>query len=152
MREELSILRAHLASHGMRLTDQRLQIAQAFLEAEGHMTVEDVYRLPRVRRANVGLATVYRTLKLLTDCGLAQARRFRDGSIRYEHEYGHEHHDHLVCIRCHKVMEFENPTIEALQREVFDKNDFVVDSHRLDLFGICSECRKRASRRHKGRA
>jgi Fur family ferric uptake transcriptional regulator len=141
--EELSILRAHLAENGMRLTEQRLRIVRAFLATEGHMTVEDVYRLPRLRNANVGLATVYRTLKLLTKCGLAQARRFRDGSVRYEHHYGHEHHDHLVCIQCHRVTEFENPTIEALQREVFEKNDFVVDSHRLDLFGICSDCRKR---------
>jgi Fur family ferric uptake transcriptional regulator len=89
----------------------------------------------------VGLATIYRTLSLLTKSGLAAELDFGDGQKRYEHKYMHSHHDHMICTECGKIIEFNHPLIEQFQEEVATRNGFTITSHKLDIFGICNECR-----------
>jgi Fur family ferric uptake transcriptional regulator len=105
--------------------------------------VEDV--VARVRRddPHVSVATVYRTMKLLADCGLAIPRQFGgDGQTRYEAAAGRAHHDHLICTRCGEIVEFANERIEHLQELVARRHGFEVESHRLELYGRCASCRR----------
>ena len=110
----------YVRKHGLKSTQQRDVIVDLFIRSKGHMSIEDL--LSRVRRKNpkVGYATVYRTLKLLTDCGIAAARQFGDGQTRFEVMDEAGHHDHLICVECGLILEFEKET--AVQRAVFDKD------------------------------
>ena len=92
----------YLAANGLSMTPQRKVIVETFLETEGHFSAEELLGFVQLKLPEVGLATVYRTLKLLVDSGLADSLDFGCGVALYEHSYGHEHHDHLICIRCDK--------------------------------------------------
>jgi Fur family ferric uptake transcriptional regulator len=135
------MLRTYLHRKGLKFTQQREEIAGTFLRAEKHLSAEELYRRIRRRHPEVGLSTVYRTLKLLVDAGLASRRDFGDGITRYEPRSGEGHHDHLICVRCGAIIEFENRKIEALQKEVAALNEFTVTRHRLEIYGYCSKCR-----------
>ena len=128
----------------MKASRQREVIADVFFSAGGHLKVEDL--LARVREVDerIGQATVYRTMKLLTRCGLAQPRQFGDGHTRYEPAFAHDHHDHLICTRCSRIVEFVDPRIEKLQDAVADEHGFVVTSHKMELYGLCPECKQEA--------
>jgi Fur family ferric uptake transcriptional regulator len=130
----------YLEGKGLRLTPQRSLILDVFLGREGHMTPEDLYMLVKRRDRSIGQATVYRTLKLLTESGMAREVDFGDGVLRYEHEFGHSHHDHLICLRCKKSIEVLDPAIEALQERLAERHGFLIKGHRMDMFGICREC------------
>ena len=109
----------------------------------GHVSVEEL--VARVRRIDprISVATVYRTMKLLADCGLAIPRQFGgDGQTRYESAAGRPHHDHLICTTCGEIVEFANERIESLQALVARRHGFEVESHRLELYGRCAACRR----------
>lgn len=142
MRPEMRILRQHLAENGLKLTRQRLSIAERFLDSEGHLSAEDLYHALAGDGHRVGLATVYRTLKMLVDAGLAQVRHFPDGTARYENVYGEPAHDHLICVECGRIIEIENPLIQQLYQRAFDAQGFVASGHRLVITGICSDCQR----------
>ena len=131
-------LESYLQEQGLRLTRQRLTIAEAFFEAEGHPDVEKLTAAIRQRDKRIGQATVYRTVKLLVESGLAQMSRFGGETARYE-AHG-EHHDHLVCTHCDKIIEFRNDTIERLQEWVARLHGFQIEDHRLELYGRCRDC------------
>ncbi len=138
------ILRAYLLKHGMKASRQREVIADVFFAAGGHLRVDEL--LTRVHRidAKVSQATVYRTMKLLTDCGLAAARNFLDGQTRYERSDAQgEHHDHLICLGCGTIVEFVDERIEELQDRVARRHGFVVSHHKMELYGHCQACRAR---------
>jgi Fur family ferric uptake transcriptional regulator len=139
-------LSAFLAGQGLRSTNQRGVILSVFVEAGRHMSVEELYARVKKEHPGVGYATVYRTLKLLASAGLAEERRFDDGFTRFEYQGRNDHHDHLICTRCGTVIEFENERIEALQQDVARKNDFIVQNHKLELYGLCTGCRQKKSK------
>ena len=133
----------YIAERGLKHSRQRDRIAETFLAMGGHVSVEDV--VARVRREDprVSVATVYRTMKLLADCGLAIPRQFGgDGQTRYESAAGRPHHDHLICTSCGDIVEFANERIEHLQESVARNHGFEGESHRLELFGGCGRCRR----------
>ncbi len=136
-------LSEYLAIQGLRSTSQRDAILKAFIEAGQHLSADEMYA--RVRRAHpkIGYATIYRTLKLLAEAGLAEERRFADGYTRFEYKAPNAHHDHLICTRCGNIIEFENESIEALQQEVASKKGFKVQNHKLELYGLCAVCQRR---------
>lgn len=135
---------AELAARGLRQTNPRRVIARVFFEAaaDEHLGLDEILARARKRDRHIGYATVYRTMKLLTELGLAHERRFGDGFSRYELAAGAAHHDHLICVRCAAIVEFEEPEIEALQERVAQKNDYRVTSHRHEIYGICASCRR----------
>jgi Fur family ferric uptake transcriptional regulator len=137
---ERRALARYLEDHQLKQTKQRDAILEVFLDAAGHVTSEDLFQKVRDVHPNIGYTTVYRTLKLLCDAGLAIERRFEDGVTRYEIE--HEHHDHLVCTKCGKIVEFECQMIETAQNEIADRYGFQVLRHRHELYGHCASCRK----------
>jgi Fur family ferric uptake transcriptional regulator len=136
---ERQALARYLESHQLKHTRQREAILDAFLDAEEHLTSEELFQRVREDHPNIGYTTVYRTMKLLCDAGLAIERHFEDGVTRYEIE--HEHHDHLVCTKCGKIIEFECSMIEKAQNQIADHYGFRVLRHRHELYGHCSSCR-----------
>jgi Fur family ferric uptake transcriptional regulator len=124
--------------NGLKATQQRDAIVDQFLKSSGHMSIDDLLSRVRKRNPRVGYATVYRTMKLLTDCGLAAARQFGDGQTRFEVMGDHAHHDHLICVQCGLILEFENDTIEQLQDEMASRlGGFKLVRHKLELYGLC---------------
>ncbi len=135
-------LTEYLTGQGLRSTSQRDAILRVFVNAGRHVSAEELYAQVRKVHPGIGYATVYRTLKLLAGAGIAEERRFEDGFTRYEYKATKEHHDHLICTKCGAILEFENERIESLQQDVARKNRFKVTSHKLELYGLCSECQK----------
>jgi Fur family ferric uptake transcriptional regulator len=142
-REELErILDRYMAERGLKSTRQRSLIIEIFFAMHGHLSVEEVWARVRQDDPRVSVATVYRTMKLLAESGLAHARNFGDGQTRYEPAVGREHHDHLICTRCGTIIEFENDQIERMQDAVARKHGFKVTSHKMELYGLCKSCQK----------
>jgi len=129
-----------LKHHGQRITSQRLKILDVFLSTREHVSMEELYLVVREQDRSIGQVTVYRTLKLLCEAGIANTVNFEDGMVRYE-PVGQQHHDHLVCTKCGKKIEFVNSSIEQLQEQVCRAHHFKPTSHHMVLYGICEDCR-----------
>lgn len=129
-----------LLTQGLKSTRQRELILEEFLRAGSHLSTEELYLRLRKRNPHIGYATVHRSLKLFAECGIAEQRNFGDGQARYEASDHDEHHDHLICVVCSKIVEFEDPRIEELQVEVAGEHGFSIVRHRLELYGRCPDC------------
>ena len=147
--KEKEIFVEHIQKAGLRRTSQRDLILEIFLRTEEHLSSEDLYWLVQKQDPSVGHTTVYRTLKLLTEAGLAREVRFGDGKTYYEHHYNHEHHDHLICTECGKIIEFFSAEIEDLQDKMAEKYGFRLTNHSLRMWGICEVCQTRAAEIHE---
>ncbi len=141
MDQELTILKDYLKQKGLRLTPQRESILKAFIENEGHLEIEELFDRAKAIDSSIGIATVYRTINLLTECGLARENSLPNGKKFYERLFRQGHHDHLVCNNCGKIVEFEHPLIEQFQKDVALKHDFILQNHQMALYGICSDCK-----------
>ena len=137
---EHKALADYLEGHNLKHTKQREAILEVFLGVEGHITGEELYQRVREKHPQIGYTTVYRTMKLLCEAGLATEHHF-DGIARYE--ITQEHHDHLVCTRCGKIIEFECDMIESAQEKIAANYGFRILRHRHELYGHCAECQKR---------
>lgn len=149
MTEEQEVLLRHIQKRGLKRTAQRDLILGVFLRTEEHLSSEDLYRLVQVEDPTIGHTTVYRTLKLLADAGLAREVRFGDGRTHYEHNYKHQHHDHMICAECGKIIEFYSAELEAIQDQMAAKHKFEVTQHLLRIIGICADCRRAKKERTK---
>ncbi|MEJ2471611.1 MAG: transcriptional repressor [Desulfuromonadales bacterium] len=131
---------AYLATQGLKSTRQRDLILEEFLRAGAHLSTEELYLRLRRKNPRIGYATVHRTLKLFAECGIAEQRDFGDGQARFEASADDAHHDHLICLTCGAIVEFEDPRIEQLQDEVARQHGFAIKHHRLELYGNCPRC------------
>ena len=138
-----------VAGKGLRFTAQRRQIVDMFLSTERHLTVQELYDLVRKTDSRIGYATVARTMKVLSESGVCRVVDFGDGLHRFEHKYGHEHHDHLICKECGKFVEIYSERLEELQEHLIKKHGYVQVSHRLDIFGVCPACQKKSKSKKK---
>ena len=137
---EKKALASYLEDHNLKHTRQREAILEVFLEVEGHITGEELHRRVRRKFPAIGYTTVYRTMKLLCEAGLAHERHFGEGEALYENVS--THHDHLICTECGRIIEFENPQIEALQELAAREFGFVIKSHKMEIYGLCEGCAK----------
>src|SRR2546423_860448 len=144
MTEEKEVFLKHIQKAGLKRTAQRDLILDVFLRTEKHLSSEDLYNLVKQEDPSIGHTTVYRTLKLLTEAGLAREVRFGDNRTHYEHNYKHQHHDHMICTECGKIIEFFSAELEAIQDAIAAKHRFQVSQHLLRLLGVCAECRRHA--------
>ena len=142
--KEKEIFFEHLKHAGLKKTGQRELILEVFLKTEGHLSAEDLYNLVKAEDPAVGFTTVYRTLKLLHECGLAREELLGDGRARYEHLYNHQHHDHLICTQCGTLIEFYSEVIENKQDEIAAQYKFQPTHHSLRIFGLCAECQTKS--------
>jgi Fur family transcriptional regulator, ferric uptake regulator len=128
--------RAYVQDRRLNVTAQREAIVEQFLRTPDHISIDELLVKVRKRQPKVGYATVYRTLKLLVDSGLAVERQFGDGQARYE--VVGDHHDHLICVKCGLILEFEDDEIERLQERIAQRlGGFTVLRHRHELYGLC---------------
>lgn len=145
-KDEKALFQEHIKSAGLRRTAQRDQILEVFLRTEDHLSSEDLYWLVQKEDPNVGQTTVYRTLKLLTEAGLAREVRLGDGRTYYEHHFDHEHHDHMICTDCGEVIEFFCEEIETLQDEMAEEFGFTPTHHSMRILGLCKRCKKKENK------
>jgi len=137
----LQRVRDEARRRNVRWTNQRQAIVETFVACDDHLTVEELHRRVRLTDPSVSAATVYRTINMLTEIGVAIKRQFGSGSASFERSFGKDHHDHLVCTECGAISEFNHELIEKLQEEVASSHHFLLKSHRLELYGICALCR-----------
>ncbi len=143
--EKKERLKTFLKERGFKSTRQRDIIATEFLKSGKHITAEDLYRKISRKHRDIGFTTVYRTLKLLTKSGLAIERLFADNLTRYEPLSAEDHHDHLICLNCGAITEFENTKMERLQERIADEFNFYTITHKMEFYGYCRRCRKSES-------
>ena len=136
-------LEAYMEKRGLRSTEQRRVIIDIFFHTTDHVTIEDLLGKVRAIDPRIGYATVYRTMKMLADGGIVSERKFGDGFTRYELADEHAHHDHLICLDCGSITEFEEPLIEQLQDRIAARYGFRVSHHKHELYGICQQCQRK---------
>ena len=139
--ERFAAFKDALHARALKSTSQRDDIARVFFANNRHISVEELYREVKQVNPGVGYATVYRTVRLLCECGLAAERHFHDGEARFENVEEEHHHDHLICERCGRIVEFANDAIERLQEQVAQKLGFTITRHKMELYGVCDDCR-----------
>jgi Fur family ferric uptake transcriptional regulator len=139
----LELFRRYLREHSLPVTAQRERVAEVVLESHGHLSVEDIEQQLRGSGMRIGKATVYRTLDILARSGMITERDFGEGFRRYERVPGHPHHEHLICTRCGKVVEFTNDRLERMKAVIAEEYGFQHHHHRLEIYGLCRECQRR---------
>jgi Fur family ferric uptake transcriptional regulator len=132
-------LDSYMAEQGLRSTGQRRAIIESFFTSPGHATIEDLLERVRKHDPGIGYATVYRTMKMLAAGGIAHEHKFSDGMTRYELADEDAHHDHLICVECGKIQEFEEPLIEELQERIAQRYGFTIVDHKHELYGLCND-------------
>jgi Fur family transcriptional regulator, ferric uptake regulator len=137
-------VRSEAKRRGVRWTNQRQVIVEQFLLAGEHLTADELLVRAREVDVAIGAATVYRTLNLLVEIGVASRVRLGGDSASFEPVLGRAHHDHLICVACGAVVEFEDDAIEKRQNAIVKKHGFLIRSHRLEIFGVCPRCQARA--------
>ena len=143
MREAQEIFYKHLKRVGLKHTDQRDTILRTFLETRDHLSTDELFRLVRKKDAKIGFTTVYRTLKLLAECGLASEVAFHDGIARYEHQYNRRSHHHMVCTGCGSSVEFFSQEVGQLEQKIGQKYHYLTTRHTFQIYGVCEDCRKK---------
>ncbi len=143
----LDQFRSFLTDKKLRFTREREELLAAIFHAPRHFEAEDLIRTVHDRNGRVSRATIYRTLSLLEECGILQKSLFGHNRHFYESLVGRHHHDHVVCIRCGQIQEFEDDRIAAVQKEVCDRLGFSVVDHMHEIFGICKTCQLSADER-----
>lgn len=133
--------RDYLRVCNLSVTRQRLRIAEAVFGTHSHVSAEEILDHLQRGGSTVAKATIYRTLDLMLAAGLIREHDFGDGFRRYEARPTRPRHEHLVCTKCGKVIEFESPEIERIETEVAALHCFQPVHHRLEIYGLCEECR-----------
>ncbi len=140
MDKELSLFHSYLKEKNLKNTKQRDKILEIFLRTEKHLSAEDLYKIIKEKFPDIGYTTVYRTIKLIRESGLAREVDFSDGFKRIEHNFGHQHHDHLICLKCGRFFEVVDKDIEKLQEKLAQRFNFKTVNHKMDIFGYCQRC------------
>ena len=144
---EQAIFRKYLERRGLKLTSERQALFDELFARHEHFEADELLVRLRTKHKKISRATIYRTLDLLVDSGIVGRVRIGESGYRYERLRAGEHHDHLICNECGRVIEFFEPAIESLQDEVCEKYGFLALSHSHQLRGICRQCRPRAARK-----
>lgn len=152
MQEEKEYFRELLKSRGLKMTNQRRIILEAFEEQPNeHFTAEEIYELVKVKCPEIGLATVYRTIQLFSELRLIDRLNLDDGFVRYEigkkDVKGHHHH-HIICLNCGKVDMFEDDLLDNLENRIYEQMGFQVTDHEVKLYGYCKDCMNKTGMKH----
>ena len=142
--DEKMAFEAYLRKRGQKMTGPRVTVLDAFLRLESHVTAEELLSAARRIDPTIGQATVFRTIKLIAEAGLARGACPDEGARRFEHAYRHTHHDHLICVGCGAVVEFQDEAIEKAQKSIYRAYGYKPSGHRLELQGYCSSCTEKS--------
>lgn len=141
--EQLEVFAKYLKDNNLKMTRQRELLVRTFLETDGHLSADELFELVKQRDEKLGFATVFRTLKALTECKLARETDLSDGRTRFEKLYKRPDHHHIVCEKCNKTIEFYSPELEELEEEILAKYHVKARRQRLQIFGICEDCQNK---------
>ena len=145
----LDDLKRKLQERQHKMTPQRREVLKIFLDRPGeHLSAEDVHGILRQRQSDIGLATVYRSLELLSGLGILLKMEFGDGCSRYEvntTDPTAHHHHHLICLSCGKVIEFEEDLLDDLEHKIASQSGFKIENHEAKFFGYCKECQEKVA-------
>jgi Fur family ferric uptake transcriptional regulator len=141
MRKEHDILSSYLKQKGLKQTSQRLIILDVFLSAGKHISADELHAMIRKKNPRIGFSTVYRTLRLFTECGLAREVNFGDGRARFERGLDKSQHGHLICNNCGRTEEFTIGTMPRSLKQITAKSGFKAEGHRFEVYGLCRKCR-----------
>ncbi len=140
--EQLDVFARYLKKNGLKMTRQRELLVRTFLEAEGHLSADELFELVKKKDQKLGFATVFRTLKALTECGLARETDLSDGRTRFEKLYKRPEHHHIVCEGCGKTIEFFSPELEELEKKIVAQYKIQPIRQRIQIFGVCQDCQE----------
>jgi Fur family ferric uptake transcriptional regulator len=143
---ERDIFRKYLERRGLKLTTERQAVFDELFARHEHLEADEILVRLRGKGKKISRATIYRTLELLFDSGIVGRVRTGETGYRYERLRAGEHHDHLICNECGRVIEFFEPRIESLQDDVCERYGFLPLSHSHQMRGICKQCRPRTLR------
>lgn len=150
MKEETTDAIEHLREQGLRITQLRRELIDFILSQSGHWSMQEMVENVQAKMPSVGVATVYRTVNLLVEEHFVSKTMVEDGYARFE-VTPEDHHDHMTCVTCGKIFEFENEQIERLQNKVAKDLGFELADHRMELFGNCldEKCKHRPKKARK---
>lgn len=137
------LLRQHLRSLGLKHSAQRETVLRVFFRTHEHLSTEELHHLVQAEDQTIGYSTIYRSLKLFVECGLASEISFHDGISRYEHQLNRRSHHHMVCTACGESVEFFAPEIEAVQEAIGRQYHYLAQRHNFQIYGICQKCQAR---------
>ena len=140
MQNEIEILASHIEEKGLKYSSKREQILHTFLQTNKHISAQDLFELVKKENPEIGYTTVYRTLKLMVDSGLAEVVDFGDGVRRFECKIGREHHAHFICTKCGKNAEVFDEKIKDLSLRLAQEKGFLPQNQRFEIFGVCVQC------------
>lgn len=135
-----TVLKTTLKDSGLRYTQQRQAVWDELCSTSDHRDAEDIYVTMIRNGLPVSRATVYRTIEVLVNKGLARKLDIGDGRSRYEMRQEDSHHDHMICVNCGRIEEFVDPQIEELQKAVAIRYGYILKTHKLQLYGLCGDC------------
>ena len=141
MQDAESEFRNYLEERGYRTTPERFAVLREVIRSEGHFEADDIFVRLRSKSVSASQTSVYRTLNLLVEAGIVRKNPCDRMSARYEAVFGSEHHDHLICLRCGRIIEFQDENLQRILKEVADRRRFELVGHRLVLSGYCEDCR-----------
>lgn len=139
------VFREYLRDRSLKYTEERCRVLDAVMHNDEHFEAEQLLLDMRQDRTRVGKATVYRTLKLLVDCGIVKEVHFSNKQVHYEHTYGQDPHDHMVCRRCGRIIEFDASDVTRLRTVLAASQNFHALSHRFQIIGLCEPCVQRGA-------
>ena len=141
MKKAVKSFAKYLNSRNLKLTKERKAVLEEIFLHTGHLEAEDILHSLRRKKKRASRATIYRTLDLLVDSGIVRKVDFGHGHSHYEQVLGHAHHEHMICIKCGKVIEFPDEKIERLIKKLCEKSGFEHTSHSFQIFGYCRDCK-----------
>jgi Fur family ferric uptake transcriptional regulator len=141
VKKEHEILRDYLRQKGLKQTSQRELILDTFLSTTRHISADELHGMIRKQNPRIGFSTVYRTLKLFNECGLAREVNFGDGRARFERGFDKGQHGHMICTRCGRTEEFNIASLQKNIKQIAGKAGFKAEGHRFEIYGLCKRCR-----------
>jgi len=143
VRREIHRFQQFLAGQGLKLTNERAALVREIFSAHYHFEADELLFKMKEKSVKISRATIYRTLELLVKSGMVRRVHLGEEHYHYEFVSGNSHHDHLICTTCGSVIEFNDPALEARQREICERKKFTPTFHNLQILGVCDECRRK---------